>query len=654
VNDPDRIGPAAAGLNPTSTTRKGTGTKPSDAMTVQNGRPRHGHRRPFLPRPVSPSLAWGALVVIVVAGIELALAAFIGTKGVILSGDEPSYIMQAQAYLHLSPQILSTMKSDLAAHSLSAYPVGTPISAVEQFSGPRGIISPFEPGLGILLVPFVAFGRLFTGALVGMVLLNTIGLVFLHRRVATLLHLRRQSRLLLDLLFATPALLLATTQIYPDLLSGILLACAVVEIALIEQRGRSSPLGTVVVTAVAAYLPWLQVKNFAPAIVLVATMVVVRTRTAGARSTTVIVVVVGLVAWGILLTYNHLYFGHLLGLPEPTPRLSRTGVQYTLGLLFDRDEGLFIQLPFAVVGLVGLWMARRKVPVAVMASLLSVGAILVLNGTYISNPYGQGSFAGRFTWTAMPVLVAWIAVVLSRWEELKRRLWAPSLVVAGAWIYQAVPILGGSHNYYTTTPPWDPAAWPGWWPGLDRALPQFDVPGRTLGTPSIALAVVIAGVAIIALIAWQYGRPAHLSKLALVATAALAAVVVLSSLAVKPLRPTTTLTYTPAQLGTPVSGHDQSAASPTVDLQGILPGSYLVTVSYHVQGNTSRSAALLVSCTSPSGAPVHSAATPLPSGQRSGRVVIHCSQNGDLATQFQTAAGTELVVGSLHLQSTST
>ena len=176
----------------------------------------------------------------------------------------------------------------------------------------------------------------------------------------------------------------------------------------------------------------------------------------------------------LLLGYNLHYFGHLLGLPEPGPKLTSLGLEYTLGLGFDRNQGLFVQMPFAVLGLVGLWLIRKKLPVAVVATVIGAGAIWVLNGTYVSNPYGGVSFNGRFMWTLIPVMIVWVAVVLARWQEAGRLFWTPAIVIALAWLYQAKPIIAGEHLYYNTGAPWDPASWPNWWQGFSSVLPQFD------------------------------------------------------------------------------------------------------------------------------------------------------------------------------------
>src|ERR1700728_877032 len=627
-----------------------------DAQTGDRARGQH-HRVPLRRWQLStrPELLWCAAALVVAVCVELIVAWFIRSKGVNLTGDEPSYIIQAQAYAHFTPHILSTIKSDLGAHSLSAYPIGAPISEVASFPGPRGTISPFEPGLGLLLVPFVATGRLFLGAVVGMLVLNTLGLIFIHRRMTYLASLGRRAQFLLALILVAPALLLASTQIYPDLLTGVLLACAVVEIAIIERNGRSNRLNSVVVAIVAAYLPWLQVKNFLVAIVLLAAYVIAKYRTEARWRTTAAISAVCLVSWGLLLGYNQLYFGHLLGLPEAGPGLGSSGVEYTLGLLFDRDQGLFVQLPFVVIGLLGLWIVRKKLPVAVVATVLSVGGILVLNGTYTSNPYGGLSLAGRFMWTAIPVLIVWGCIAFERWQQVGRLCWGPIIVVVGAWVYQAVPILDGSHTYYnvfTQTPPWDPGSWPGWWPGANRILPQFDLPGHPLGAPAVAILVALALACILGLATWQYGKPGTFSKPSLATMGALRAIVVIALVLVKPLGPTTTLTYSATELGIPATGGPEPSNSPLVNLQGVPPGAYVLTLSYGLSGSAA-SGSMVVSCNTSSGTVMQRVTAPLRLGDRSTSVSVQCDDPGTVATQFQINAHSNLLVRSLRLQKAS-
>jgi hypothetical protein len=323
------------------------------------------------------------------------------------------------------------------------------------------------------------------------------GLIVLHRRVTILAGLDVGGQVLLALLFAGPALWLAATQVFPDLLSGVFLAIGLIELGIIEKRRRFRTESILIVAIVAAFIPWLQIKNIAPAVVLtlVFSLTMIRFGRASYSSRVAYggLMIIGL-SWLILRWYNLFYFGHLLGFPERPNRFGKQGLEYTLGLLLDRHQGLFVQVPFAIVGLIGLWTAKRKYPGAVGATVVALGAVLVLNGTYTINPYGGGSLAGRFMWTLLPALLAWVAVALRGWQDSARRLWAPALIVGLAWAYQAWPIFSNEHVYYNAV--WyfqhPDKVYPGWWQGFNSIVPQFNVPGHFLGTPSWSVAVELA------------------------------------------------------------------------------------------------------------------------------------------------------------------
>jgi hypothetical protein len=414
---------------------------------------------------------------------------FIRSKGVSITGDEPSYVMQAQSYAHLSPQILPTIHHDLAANVFpTTYPANATASMVEQFKGPQGIVSPFEPGLGILLLPFVVvLGAVIapvSGAVIGTICLNTAGLMWLHQRASRLFRLDAVGQVVLGVMFAGPALLLATNQIYPDLPAGILIAMGLLEIAAVEMEGVSVT-SVVVVAAAVGGAPWLQPKNLGPAVILLVAFAIVAWRRA-ALIPLAWVVGIGLLSWLGFFAYNEHYYGHLLGLPEPPVRASKLGLEYTLGLLFDRDHGLFVQVPYCLIGIAGLvaygW---RRSPAAVLAVLGSFLSVLVLNGTYTHNPYGGLSLAGRFMWSLIPMSLPWIALVIVRWNELRRARWLPLVAVLGVWAYEAFPVIASQHVYYN---PWGATGlWPGWWRGLTRVLPYFGRGRRFLGAPAYGL-----------------------------------------------------------------------------------------------------------------------------------------------------------------------
>ena len=123
----------------------------------------------------------------------------------------------------------------------------------------------------------------------------------------------------------------------------------------------------------------------------------------------------------------------LLGLPQPSPNLGARGLKDTLGLVLDRDQGLLVQCPTVLFGLLGLWYSRRTTQVTNVVLVLGVLAILVINGTQpIATAFGGVALAGRFQWTVLPLLLAWSPFFLRRLEVYRRgspaspSSWAPS------------------------------------------------------------------------------------------------------------------------------------------------------------------------------------------------------------------------------------
>jgi len=626
--------------------------RPAVLSDHRGTRPRVGRRRRR--DHTDRELVACACVLVLGVVVELLVTWFVNGRGVFLGGDEPTYIAQAQAYLHLSPHISAIIRSDTAHHAFgyTLHP-GT----IETFPGHHGVIGPFEPGLSLLLVPFVATGWLTQGATVGAITLTLAGLILVHRRATLLTGLGRRGQVLLAVMLASPALLLAMTQIYPDLLSGVLIAAAVLEIALLERRGRPTGVGLIVLVVAIAFLPWLQVKNFAPALLLALGLAtaVLRSRVPN-RSLRVLGVPV--LSWLVLLTYNAIYFGALRGLPEPTPDLTGTGIEYILGLTFGRDQGLFVQVPFAALGLVGMWMAARRLPASVVTTVASLGAVLVLNGTYTSNPYGGGSLAGRFMWTLVPATVAWSAVLVARWEGVGRRLVAPGVLIAAAWLYEAVPILVDAHDYFnvfTEFHVWDPLAITGWWPGLDRVLPTFDLAGTTFGLPATGLAFELGVLALVIIAAVTYARPGRSARPALVALTVLGVLLAVVVVASGPELPVAAYALNTASTGAPVVGGAAATTGPLSPLVLAQPGTYRVTTTYRLTGTDGEAGPgrLLLICTSMRGAITREASVVLPTVARAASMGITCSDHGELYGQWTVAGHTRLDVDSFSLRKTA-
>jgi hypothetical protein len=302
------------------------------------------------------TLLVGLFVVVIAAltGAEHLLADWLHTAGVGVVGDEPAYLTQAQALLQGTVHTTAVYRDDLAHHYFATFPPGTKISpgVFESFRGPRGVISPFEPGISLLIAPFLRLGGQ-GGAFAGFFALEAAGLVLVHRRASTLCRLGWRAQIFLGVALAGPALALAATQLYPDLIAGIVLAAVLVEVARWERDGRPGGWSVAIISVGAAALPWLQVKDVVPGAVVVLAVLAIVTRAlvgrrstggdrrAWLRATAVVVAVVGL-SWGLLGAYNVAFFGHLSGYPEPALAWNHASLVRTSALVFDRDQGLFV------------------------------------------------------------------------------------------------------------------------------------------------------------------------------------------------------------------------------------------------------------------------------------------------------------------------
>ena len=542
------------------------------------------------------SLSLAAWTVAVVAG-EIAAWLLVRSQGNVIGGDSPHYLIAALSLRHLTTNVLPAYGTDMISHAVYDWPAGTTVrtpSAIHAFlSGPHGPV--FAQGIGVpaLLAPFAAVAAV-PGALIGYFAAQAAGVVLLHQRASRLGELGRGGRLLFALVLAAPALWLAATQIYPDLLSGIFLACGFVELAHLERTGRLGRLGTVVAVVAFGAVAWFQVKNAIPALIGVAGFAVVGLRHRSARGRTIVVVAVVLASLAALVGYNEFYFDRLLGLPEPSLVAGSASAWRVLALLLDRDQGLLPQVPTAILGVIGLWFARKRTRVCVSAVVAATVAVLVVNGTYPDPPMGGTSFAGRFEWTIAPMVLAWGAVFIGRLQVRPRRMLAVGLAVIGLWVVQLVPILSGGHVYsnqwYPPFRPWDPSGYPGWWPSIDGILPTFAYPSAPLGWELARLGLLIVVLAAAVWLLIRLCRPAPLRALPMVvvgATVALviATVAVAGSAGDLPAHP---LTWPGADLGSPWSPGDISYRYQPIQLVVVGAGHYRATLGYRLSGAAGR------------------------------------------------------------------
>ncbi len=536
---------------------------------------------------------WLTLVIAVVAIVigEILTWFLLRSQGTLISGDSPHYLIAAETLSHLGVHVLPQYRADLVSHYIYAWPKGATLGTMgaHAFAGPHGVIFAQGIGLPVLLAPFIAVGNV-PLALVALFTVNAIGFVYIHQRASRLADLGRNGQVVFALSLACPALWLAATQIYPDLISGIFLACGLLEMALVERSGTCRWTSVAVITVALAVPPWFQIKNFSVDVVaIVGLLVLVYLRRIELVPALVVIGVVTL-SFALLVLYNQYYFGHLLGLPQPSPNFGVRGIKDTFGLVFDRDQGFLVQCPTIIFGLLGLWYSRRKTQVTNVVLLLGAVAILVINGTQpIVTAFGGTALAGRFQWTVMPMLLAWSPFFLKRLEDYRQRLAGAAIVVAVLWIVQGVPILIGDHNYFNATfppfAPWDPTLYPGWWDWINSYLPSVVPTFSHVVAEEFLFEVVLIAALVGLLIRLVDPRPIQVARSLIAGTAALIVIVVVALVAlVVPTGPppATPLTWSGQSFGSPWETGNSRVRTAPLAVANLGTGTYEVTVTESV------------------------------------------------------------------------
>ncbi|MFZ0666003.1 MAG: hypothetical protein WAM97_09615 [Acidimicrobiales bacterium] len=426
----------------------------------------------------------GTLVVLVAA--STATLVLIRHQGVGIGGDEPYYLLEAVSIGRFHTlNMIPAYQYAISHHTIYPWKVRPGIPLVVQIGQgiPRpehGLFFSFHAiGMSVLLaVPMLINAHVALAVLVVILALLAVGLAHL---VGELAHIDSSWRLAIAGLFLAPAYLLATTQIYPDLISGLVIAIVILLIALIERRGRCSPLQLVAGSSLLAFLPWLDAKNILlPAPIIVAIVVVYfRTKLPKKQFAWLVVPVVVSVVGAVSL--NMWAFGHPLGPPAPFAPFGMNTLTRAVALLVDRRQGLFVQFPTALLGLAGIWVWRRRTPVAALSALVVVLATTYGNATQ-SISFGGGSFVGRFAWPNVPVLLAFGGLyLLELWKVRRRAVRTIGVLIGALYVLQAIPILRDEHQYFNVFA-WDPARYTGWWGGLDPS-PILGYIGSAPGFP---------------------------------------------------------------------------------------------------------------------------------------------------------------------------
>ena len=358
-------------------------------------------------------------------------------------------------------------------------------------------------------------------------------------------------------------LLLAGTQIYPDVPGGVLLLAVLTW--WVTPSARSSTRWTALAGIAAGLVPWLGSRFLLPGTIAVLALVWATRRD---RARLIAVALPAAFSAAGLIAYHLTAFGNVLGPPtEGTVAFGREFLVLLPGLLLDQNQGflwanpvLWLALPGAVV----LWRYSRSL----LVLWLALASSLWIPAAAHPGLYGLGSFNGRYAW---PLAIVAVLPALAALGVLSRR--APRgawLVIALGVAFQAYLValsvfVGGSApgstaglDLYTRPPDTWLESYSAWWFPIERLLPAWYNPEWAFGYPQnwVWLAIALAVVVIAA-------RGVHRRTVAVVATAVALVGIIIAALLGQPgdrtLEQRVDVTVTPGvdPVGYPVIGPAQ-------------------------------------------------------------------------------------------------
>jgi len=342
-----------------------------------------------------------------------------------ITGDEPHYLVIANGLAGFELEQTGPYTREFRDKTI--YPNGlAPSDAVPNPSnthaqeGPRGLFNAHSIGLPIIImVPYLLGGEV--GARLTMIALGGM-IVWLLTQILLLTTLSPRLRfgILLPLVIAMP-LVPAATQIYPDLPGGLL--CLLGIYILLKGAENISYARLTLASVAIAFLPWLHIRYLLPmGTILLAFSLQNKTRSTLSTIVTRLWVPAG-ISVVLLACYNVYAFGNPTGpYSSGDIMLNRIAVMQFLGLLFDQNQGIFIQQPLHFLGLLSVFSLLHKNVVAVSTTGLIALSTLGPSSLH-PNLYGGASFSGRFGWTAAVALLGLTSFAIAyRYQEHRRSI----------------------------------------------------------------------------------------------------------------------------------------------------------------------------------------------------------------------------------------
>jgi hypothetical protein len=334
-----------------------------------------------------------------------------------ITGDEPHYLIMTSGIIHDGTLEQTTPYArEFAAREIypgilapaGATPTPSNTHAIES---KNGLFNVHNIGLPLVLaLPFLIGGV--AGAKLFLVIASSALAILAWKLTAYAgISARQRASAVIAATCGLP-FLPAASQVYPDLLAGIIALTALWWIR--ERRVDIPPTTDAMIAIAVAILPWLQIKFSAVACIACTGLTICAFLQSRQPLRSSVFVLMLAISFAGLAAYNLYAFDNAAG-PYGNNALvaNTTALMVFLGLHFDQFQGLFVQNPALLAGALFLIPYIKTHRLQAATACLMYLAIVAPNAMH-PNWYGGFSFAGRFAWTGAAILLPAVLFGLTR------------------------------------------------------------------------------------------------------------------------------------------------------------------------------------------------------------------------------------------------
>ncbi len=381
-----------------------------------------------------------------------------------VTGDEPHYLVMANgiskyfSFEQTNPYIEEFINRDI--YHLGLIPEGQdPIPTPQNthaIMGPNGLFNVHNVGLPLLLaIPYMILGV--QGCKVFMILNGAFILYFIWKIISLFISNENLKFLAVLPLSISNPLVFASNQIYPELVSATISLIGIYWLVLNIKNHTSEKNIDFLTFLSISFLPWLHIKYSITLIILLFFMLITLNKNNSTFHRYFHLITPPIISCLLLLSYNYYAFGNISG-PYNQWTVYGSNIQFSFksltvffGLLFDQEQGIFLQNPINILGLISIGLLYRNNKVICMSiGLVSLSSIFI-NSIHPAW-YGGYSLIGRFGWTGGIIFMIYTAYSLVRIGQINQKL---LLVINSASIFISIHIFKlftiDALNFYNLT-----------------------------------------------------------------------------------------------------------------------------------------------------------------------------------------------------------